>query len=247
MTLRTLTLAIEDSVATVTLDRPAAGNSVNELMASELREVCESVEADPDVWVVLLTGRGDAFCLGTDGPGPVENLRAAAAVAAVRKPVIAVLNGDAVDQGLEIALACDMRVASTYARLGLTHLARGAIPWDGGTQRLPRLVGIGRAMDMLLTSRLLDAGEALEAGLVNELAEAADLRTRARARAGTVAGQGPIASRYLKEALLKGADMTLEQGLRLEADLNIILQSTADRAEGVRSFLERRSPLYRNE
>ena len=231
-------------MATVTLDRPAAGNSVNELMASELRE---TARASIDVRVVLLTGRGDAFCLGTDGPGPVDDLRAAAAVAAVRKPVIAVLNGDAVDQGLEIALACDIRVASTCARLGLTHLARGAIPWDGGTQRLPRLVGIGRAMDMLLTSRLLDAGEALEAGLVNELAEAADLRTRARALAGTVAGQGPIAARYLKEALLKGADMTLEQGLRLEADLNIILQSTADRAEGIRSFLERRSPLYRNE
>ena len=245
--LRTLTLAIEEHVATVTLDRPAAGNSVNELMASELRETCESVDADPDVRVVLLTGRGDAFCLGTDGPGPVDDLRAADAVAAVRKPVIAVLNGDAVDQGLEIALACDIRVASTCARLGLTHLARGAIPWDGGTQRLPRLVGIGRAMDMLLTSRLLDAGEALEAGLVNELAEAADLRTRARALAGTVAGQGPIAARYLKEALLKGADMTLEQGLRLEADLNIILQSTADRAEGIRSFLERRPPVYRNE
>ena len=245
--LRTLTLAIEEHVATVTLDRPAAGNSVNELMASELRETCESVDADPDVRVVLLTGRGDAFCLGTDGPGPVDDLRAAAAVAAVRKPVIAVLNGDAVDQGLEIALACDIRVASTCARLGLTHLARGAIPWDGGTQRLPRLVGIGRAMDMLLTSRLLDAGEALEVGLVNELSEAADLRTRACTLAGTVAGQGPIASRYLKEALLKGADMTLEQGLRLEADLNIILQSTADRAEGIRSFLERRSPLYRNE
>ena len=247
MTLRTLALAIEEHVATVTLDRPAAGNSVNELMASELRETCESVDADPDVRVVLLTGLGDAFCLGTDGPGPVDDLRAAAAVAAVRKPVIAVLNGDAVDQGLEIALACDIRVASTCARLGLTHLARGVIPWDGGTQRLPRLVGIGRAMDMLLTSRLLDAGEALEAGLVNELAEAADLRTRARALAGIVAGQGPIAARYLKEALLKGADMTLEQGLRLEADLNIILQSTADRAEGIRSFLERRSPLYRNE
>ena len=245
--LRTVTLAVEDNVATVTLDRPASGNSVSELMASELRETCESVEADPDVRVVLLTGRGDAFCLGTDGPGPVDNLRAADAVAAVRKPVIAVLNGDAVDQGLEIALACDIRIASTCARLGLTHLARGAIPWDGGTQRLPRLVGIGRAMDMLLTSRLLDAGEALEAGLVNELAEAADLRTRARALAGTVAEQGPIAARYLKEALLKGADMTLEQGLRLEADLNIILQGTADRAEGVRSFLERRPPLYRNE
>ena len=247
MALHTLTLAIEEHVATVTLDRPASGNSVNELMASELRETCESVDADPDVRVVLLTGRGDAFCLGTDGPGPVDDLRAAAAVSAVRKPVIAALNGDAVDQGLEIALACDIRVASTCARLGLTHLARGAIPWDGGTQRLPRLVGIGRAMDMLLTSRLLDAGEAMEAGLVNELAEAADLRTRARALAGTVAGQGPIAAMYLKEALLKGADMTLEQGLRLEADLNIILQSTVDRAEGIRSFLERRSALYRNE
>ncbi len=247
MKLRTVTLAIEENVATVTLDRPAAGNSVNELMASELREVCERVEAEPGVRAVVLTGNGDAFCLGTDGAGPVGNLRVSDAVAAVRKPVIGVLNGDAVDQGLEIALACDMRVASTCARLGLTQLARGAMPWDGGTQRLPRLIGIGRAMDMLLTSRLLDAGESLEAGLVNELVEAADLQARVRDLAGTISRHGPIATGYLKEALLKGADMTLEQGLRLEADLNILLQSTADRAEGVRSFLERRQPRYHNE
>lgn len=243
MTSQTVGMETAGHLATLTLRRPL----VNESMAFELREACERVGQDRDVRIVVLTGSGDAFCRGTDLVKSLGNLRVADAVAAVRQPVIAALNGDAIDQGLELALACDIRIASSRASLGLTQVEQGMMPWDGGTQRLPRLIGLGRAMDMVLTSRRLDAEECLEAGLVNEVVESGSLVDRTRELASAISKHGPIATRYLKEALLKGADMTLEHGLRLEADLNIILQSTADRAEGVRSFLERWPPQYRNE
>ena len=247
MTFQTLSLETEGHVATLTLDRPSAGNAVNETMAFELREACARADQDGDVWVMLLTGRGEIFCRGSDLPGPIETMRVADAVAAIHMPVISALNGDATDQGLELALACDIRIASSRAKLGLTQVKQGMMPWDGGTQRLPRLIGLGRAMEMVLTSRVLGAQECVEAGLVNELVEPGRLMERARELASTVAKYGPTATRYLKEALQKGVDMTLEHGLRLEADLNIILHSTGDRAEGVRSFLERRKPEFKGE
>ena len=247
MTFQALSLETEGHVATLTLDRPSAANAIDESMASELREACDRVRQDGNVWVMLLTGSGDTFCRGTDLSSPIETLRAADAIAAIQKPVIAALDGDAIDQGLELALACDIRIASSRARLGLTQVEQGMMPWDGGTQRLPRLIGLGRAMEMVLTSRVLGAQECVEAGLVNELVEPSRLMERARELASTVSKDGPIATRYLKEAVFKGSDMTLEHGLRLEADLNVILQSTADRAEGIRSFLDRRKPEYRNE
>ena len=131
--------------------------------------------------------------------------------------------------------------------MGLTQVGDGAMPWDGGTQRLPRLVGRTRAMEMVLTSRLVDAREALEIGLVNQVVEPDRVLRRSLDVASTIAGQGPIAARYLKEAVLKGLDMTLEQGLRLEADLSFLLQSTTDRAEGIQSFLEKRKPEYKGD
>ena len=157
------------------------------------------------------------------------------------------LNGDALGQGLELALACDIRVASETSRFGLTQVEEGSLPWDGGTQRLPRLVGRGSALEMILTSRILTAKEAMDIGLVNEIAAHDQVPVRAQQIAATIACHGPIATRYLKEAVTQGMDMTLEQGLRLEADLNITLQSTSDRAEGIRSFLDRRTPEYTGE
>ena len=247
---------IVDRIATITLDRAATGNAIDQPTASELREACEQVDREDGVWVVIITGAGDAFCRGTE-PSEVEGLRdeaetlrslkVAESVAAIQKPVIATLNGDAIDQGLEIALACDIRIASQTATFGLTQVKHGFMPWDGGTQRLPRLIGASGAMELVLTSRIVDATEALEMGLVSEVVEAGQVMRRATEIASTMAGHGPIAARYLKEAMLKGLDMTLEQGLRLEADLNLILQGTADRAEGIRSFLERRKPRYGGE
>ena len=151
-------LDVEGRVARLTLARPGAGNAIDGRMAAEVREACERVRQDDDVWVVLLAADGAAFCAGTDADALADlaaldaaaltpalaDLRVAEAVAAVEKPVIAALSGDALDQGLELALACDVRVASLDARLGMTQLARGLLPWDGGTQRLPRLRGTRR-------------------------------------------------------------------------------------------------------
>ena len=250
-------LDIIDHIATITLSRPGAGNSINELTAQQLRDACEVVRQDDDVRVCIFTGDGTGadgvFCTGTEfesgipSPNEFDRLRVSEAVAAIEKPTIALISGDAIDQGLELALACDLRVAATGARLGLTHVSSGIIPWDGGTQRLPRLVGQSRATDMILRSRLLDSQEALEIGLVNYAGSAEDAVQYAMSLAATIASHAPIAARYLKETLIKGADMTLAQGLGLEADLTVLLQSTTDRAEGIASFLERRQPEYRGE
>ena len=168
-----VTLDIQDKIAVVTLDRPEAGNRVDENMAAGLAEACAAAERDDAVRVIVLTGAGDCFCVGSEPDSPAtpaafNRLRSSGSVASVSKPVIAAVNGDTIDQGLELALASDLRVASSGARFGLTHITRGLVPWDGGTQRLPRLIGLGRATELVLTGRLVDAGEAHRIGLVNE-------------------------------------------------------------------------------
>lgn len=174
----------------------------------------------------------------------MEQLQVASSLAALPIPVIVAVNGDALDHGLELALAGDLRVAATNANFGLTDLSRGVLPWDGGTQRLPRLVGPAWALDMVLTSRVIDATEALAIGLVNRVVEGDQLLAEVHQMADAIVAGGPIAARYAKEAVQKGIDLALPQGLGLEADLNVILQSTADRAEGIESFLQRRDPRY---
>ena len=146
--------------------------------------------------------------------------------------------------GLGVGLGRDIRVCSQDARLGLTGVPKGEIPWDGGTQRLPRLVGPSWARDMILTGRTIDASQALAIGLVNRVEPRERLAPAADQLVQQMAEAGPVAARYAKEAITKGLDLTLSQGLGLEADLNVILQSTMDRAEGIRSFIERRSPRF---
>ena len=247
-----VTLEVQDRIAVITLVRPHAGNRVDERMAAGLAEACADAERDDGVRVVVLTGAGATFCEGTETESPaggdaLNRLRAAGLVASITKPVIAAINGDAIDQGLELALACDLRVASSRARLGLTHITRGLVPWDGGTQRLPRLVGLGRATELVLTGRLIDGAEALHIGLVNKAVAPGEAIERAMSLAGVLAAHGPAAQRYAKEAVLQGQDLTLAQGLRLEADLSFLLHGTADREEGIASFRERRPPEYRDE
>ena len=243
-------------MAVITIERPGRRNTIDATVAFELADACLEARRDDGVWAVVLTGAGETFCAGTDpealekaanDPSFLSTLRAAEFVGHIEKPVVAALNGDALDQGLELALACDLRVASRSAQYGLTQLERGSIPWDGGTQRLPRLIGQSRAIEMLLTSRRVSADEAWSMGLVNLVVEPAEVLSQAMDLASAIAGHGPIATRYVKEAVDKGQDLTLEQGLRLEADLGFLLQSTADRAEGIASFLERRRPDYRGQ
>lgn len=242
---------------TVTLDRPDAANRIDGALATELKEACQAAQEDDRVRVVILTGSGDTFSIGRE-PLPAEaasgsvasrmawlrQVQVASAIAALAMPVIVAINGDAIDHGLELALAGDLRIATAGAKLGLTDLAYGSFPWDGGTQRLPRLVGLAWALDLVLTSRIIDAAQALALGLVNRIATPDQLMAEARELADGIAAGGPIAAKYAKEAVLKGTDLSLQQGLRLEADLNIILQSTADRAEGLQSFSQRRTPKF---
>ena len=245
----------EQGVAWVTLNRPMAQNRVNLRMATELRDVYQRIMRDDEVLVVVLTGMGQDFCAGDEddpsAPGGEKQLqdylgprRAAGFLGGIEKPVIAAINGDAIGHGLEMALACDIRLAAADAILGMPQITQGTIPWDGGTQRLPRIVGRAWATDLLLTGRLIDAQEALKIGLVHEVASQDQLMERAERLASTIAALGPVATRYAKEAILKGMDMTLDQGMRLEMDLNLLLQTTADRAEGIASFLERRQPNF---
>ena len=162
------------------------------------------------------------------------------------KPTIALINGDAIDEGLELALACDIRIASSRARFALTQIKRGGIPHCGGTQRLARIAGAGLALKMILTGERIDAATAMRAGILSTVAaNRAALDRAGRELQRTIGSRAPIATRLAKEAIRNGVDMTLAQGIRLEEDLYALLQTTADRAEGVRAFLEKRRPLFK--
>jgi len=219
--------------------------------AAALRQACARLSQDEATRVVVLSGSGPAFCAGSGEVPPDADPRlhlaqasAAPALAALPFPVIAAIHGEALDQGLELALACDLRLADESARLGLTQVPRGSLPWDGGTQRLPRLVGRSRALEMLLTGRTLDAAEAAAIGLVHRVVPPGQLIPTARAWAEELAARAPIALRYAKEAVRQGLELTLDQGLRLEADLYFLLFSTRDRSEGLAASREKRAPFF---
>ena len=247
-------LEISERVATIALDLSETDGMISFEDAYSLSDAATEVRQRDDVWAAVLNARGSDFCVGASpevldaaisGESMPGSLRVAQAVADVEKPVVCAVQGRVHDQGLEIALACDLRVADSDSTFAMTQVQSGMMPWDGGTQRLSRLIGRSRAMDMLLTGRIVAAGEALEIGLVNEVVESGKSSERAMELASIIAGHGPIALRYLKEAVLNGMDGALEHGLRLEADLSFLLQSTQDRSEGISSFLERRGPTYR--
>jgi enoyl-CoA hydratase/carnithine racemase len=238
----------KDHVAFISLNRPEAGNIINQQLAQELEDICRQISQDEDIYVVILTGAGDkTFCKGSrlEKSGTVYS--AATAIASIDRPVIAAINGDALGQGLELALSCDIRLASDKAKLGFPQVAQGLIPFDGGTQRLPRIVGRGKASELILTAETVTAQEALEIGLVSKVVSAANLAAEAEALAKNIAAKGPIALRFIKEAVNKGLDLTLEQGLRLEADLYFLLHTTADRTEGITAFLKKKPPKFKGQ
>jgi enoyl-CoA hydratase/carnithine racemase len=246
MLYRTVLYTKQGHVATIRLKRLSAGKAVSHGLVRELAEVCGQINQDDEVYVVILTGTGVAFIDFSDAnPGERPPPGAAAAIASIERPVIAAINGDALGTGLEIALSCDIRIASRKARFALPQVAQGYIPADGGTQRLPRIVGRGKALELLLTATTISADEALEIGLVSRVASPRELAAEAARLAETIAARGPLALRYLKEAVNEGMDMTLEQGLRLEADLYFLLHTTTDRTEGITAFREKKKPQFR--
>ena len=246
MTARYLLYEKNGAVGTITLKRPRVANRISQGVVSELTDACFAFDADTELRVLVITGFGGSFSAGWE---PIHRgkplVLATPPVANVRKPVIAAINGNCLDQGLELALACDFRVATEGAFLGLRQVANGLVPWDGGTQRLPRVVGIPQAMRLLLTGETIDAKEALRIGLVNEVVDRVDLEISIARLTGQLLDAAPIALSYAKEASLASMDLSLAQGLTLEMDLNLMLQGTHDRAEGLRSFFSKRKPRYK--
>ena len=247
-----------NGVALITLNRPEVLNARNVKMRKELIAACQEIEEDSEVRAIILTGAGNkAFSVGLDlkersesRVSPVEARRVrgqdsdAEAVARLSKPTIAAINGFALGGGCEICLACDLRIASEDAKIGLVEASRGLIPGSGGTQRLPRLIGKSKAFELMLTAATIDGKEAYRIGLVNKVVPPADLLAEAEQIAAKIASLAPIAVRYIKEAINKGLDMPLEDGLRLERDLSTLIRTTEDAKEGARAFVEKRAPQY---
>jgi len=245
----------KDAVATITLSRPVAGNSISTKVVAKLKDFRRDIHRDKTVQVVVITGEGrDVFCAGTDlaefntfakSVNPIERFSAAAIIDRFECPTIAAINGDAFGQGLEVALACDLRICSQNAAMGMPQVAGGQMPWDGGTQRLARLVGRGKALELLLLGETIDAREAQRIGLVHRAVPPAELMTVVMDMAHKMAGKSSISLAYVKEAIHKGMDLTLEQGLRLEADLYYLIHTAGDRTEGIRAFREKRRPQFK--
>jgi len=244
-----VTVAIERYVATLTLDPP--GGLATRAFTEDLAAAAADVAALTDeVRAVIVVGAGRDFCTGwgadlLDSPGAALNAGAGFdALAAVPQPVIAAVAGHAYSAGLELALAADVRLAAEDARFAMPDTAEGRVPRGGGTQRLPRAVGRAHALRLLLLAEEIDAAEARRIGLVSHVVPVAELASAARTLADAIAQRGPIATRLAKEAVHRGTEMPLQQALRYELDLTVILQTTFDRAEGVRAFAARTPPSF---
>ena len=242
----TIIHTVKNHITYLILNRPEADNLINQQLTRELEDACNQINQDEDIYVVILTGAGNKiFCGGSELEPLSPGYNIATTIASIDRPVIAAINGDALGPGLELALSCDIRLASAKAYFGFPQLASGHIPMDGGTQRLPRIVGKSKALELILTSETISAEVALETGLVNKVVAEENLASEAETLAQTIASKGPIAVRYVKEAVNKGLNLTLEQGLHLEADLYFLLHTTADRTEGIKAFLEKRPPEFK--
>ena len=253
-----LQFSIRDKVATVTLNRPDAMNALDPETETELLDCWQRIRTDDAIRVVILTGTGErAFCTGADlkktmpppesyaslafGKGDVD----IASQLATEKPVICAINGYALGGGLELALACDIRIAADHARFGLPEVRVGSIPGAGGTQRLPRTIGASDAMLLLLTGDHIDAAEALRLGIVSRVVPAADLIREAEAIAGRIAANAPLSVRAIKRLVHQGRSMPLEVAIAQERLTWGALRDTEDRIEGRRAFAEKRKPVYR--
>ena len=227
---------------------PAYDEGAHVRLSSEFADLCEKIAWDEDVRALVLT-YADGWLLTTERDVPSLSAQAGTpsfveSVAGLKQPVIAAIRGDAIDIGLELALACDIRIGTKGSRLGLPAVSRGSMPSAGGTQRLPRLVGYGKAMEMLLTGDLIGAAEAEAMGLLNRLVSREELMNTALALATEMALKSPLSLAFVKEALHKGMDLTLDQGMRLELDLYLLLFTASDRAEGITAFKEKRKPRF---
>jgi enoyl-CoA hydratase/carnithine racemase len=258
MTFDTLLIERDDATAIVTINRPKVLNALNTQTLDDLRRAILELKQDETVRVVILTGAGEkSFVAGADinelsvqtPTGGREHALAGQHVLDLienmGKPVIAAINGYALGGGCELAMACTLRLAADSAKLGQPEIALGLLPGYAGTQRLPRLVGRGRAMELILTGTPIAADEAQRIGLVNRVVPAAELMTAARALASQLAKNAPIAMRYIINAVNKGAEIPFAEACQYEATLFGLVASTDDMKEGTKAFLEKRKPEFR--
>jgi enoyl-CoA hydratase len=248
-----------DELARVILNRPEKRNALTREMLAQLAEIFESIATRRDLRVVILCAEGESFSAGTGieelAELDEEEARAASErgqkvcelIEGCNVPVIAAVNGVAAGGGCELALACHLRIASENARFSLPEIKLGVIPGYGGTQRLARIVGSGRALEMMLTAATIKADVALRLGLVNRVVLSAQLLSEAEALAQAIKSLAPLAIRACLEAVTRGLTLTLEEGLELEAELFSSLFATEDMREGTRAFLEKRAPVFKGQ
>src|SRR5687767_15024187 len=251
-----LAFEVADRIATITVSRPDKLNALNDATIEELGRAIDEARSRDDVGAVLLTGAGRAFVAGADIRELVEQTPAAAQARALTgqavfrrfetspKPTLAAVNGFALGGGCELAMSCHFRVAADTAKFGQPEVKLGITPGYGGTQRLPRLVGRGRALQLLLTGEVIDAQEAYRIGLVNAVVPGAELLDRARAMLGQMLANAPVALALCIEAVNVGYDLPLDDALQLEATMFGLSAATEDMREGTRAFLDKRPPAF---
>jgi len=255
VTYATLTVEIEDSVALVTINRPEVRNAVSRQVLVDLQAALSLLRHDERVGAAVFTGAGErAFVAGADIAQlktytlhtalESEMQRVCDDIETFEKPTLAAVNGFALGGGCELAMACDIRIASDNARFGLPETNLAVLPGAGGTQRLARLVGTGRAIELILTGRTLDAAEAHRIGLVSEVVPLADLLDTARAIAQRILAKGPLAVRLAKLVVRSGMDADQRTGLVVERLAQALLYTSADKQEGATAFLEKRPPVF---
>ena len=255
-------LKLDDSrhIAVIEFQRPEKMNTMTPQMAQKLCDALMAAESNENMRVVVITGQGKAFCTGSDlserlsmkAKGSIIDgdfylvllRKAVSMIEKMKKPVIAAINGHAVGAGLEIALACDMRIASATAKLGLPEVKVGTIAGAGGTQRLSRLIGLGAALEIILTGELVEGTQAQSIGLVNKVVSSEQVVPAALAMAQTIACRAPLSVQASKLAVRKGFAMEMENALDLEAQYSRMLATTADREEGMKAFIEKRQPRF---
>ena len=262
MDFQTVLFEVRNQIAFVTFNRPDSMNAMNRQMTKELVDACKQIEEDHAIRIAIFTGAGEkAFSAGMDlkersetSFSPIERRQQklsatvqtqTRAVAAMTKPTIAAIRGYCVGGGLEFALACDMRVAAADAKLGLAEVKRGLIPGSGGTQRLPRTVGVAKALEICLTGDNVTGAEAQRLGLVNITVPAGDVMKAAEDLAVRILKGAPMSVLFIKEAIKKGVELSLDEGFRLESDLSALIATTEDSKEGPRAFAEKRAPVWK--
>ncbi len=249
---------IENEIGIITVNRPEVRNACDKETWGLLKDAFETLDQTPEVKVILITGAGDkAFIAGADlnylktrsvlETLDSQNSAIARAIEKVSKPTIAVINGYALGGGCEIALSCDIRIASENAKIGQTEINVGIIPGAGGTQRLRNIVGQGKAMEMILTGEPVSAADALQIGLINKVTSQETLMDEAVLMAKKIASKSPIAVKLAKRTVQNGADLPIDTGLLIEVLAQSVLFSTKDHLEGINAFLEKRKPEYTGE